>query len=425
MGGFAGANVSSIPNNRTVYLGGLPPNTSYEDVLNHVKFGPVEQVKIIEDKNCAFISFIESSAALNFYADSQAKHIQIGGMEVKVGWGKASPCPAKILAAVQSGATRNVFIGNIDETFNETGLATEFAQFGPVDQVRVLAEKRIAFVHMASVAAAMKAVSSLPTEPRYAGRRVNYGKDRCGSFTPGHGPLSPMPGPGVYGSGPFGDGFYPQSPMSGNRTVYLGGVHAEAVTKDICDVVRGGILQNVKYMPEKNIAFVKFIDPGAALAFYNRGNNEGVVIKGKRVKVGWGKPSGLPLSIAAVVQSGASRNVYIGQIDSTITEERLKRDLAEYGEIEMVNIVPDKNIAFANFTDILAAVRAVEMLRGRADYAGFKISYGKDRCGNPLRPPVPRDPNVVSGGAPPVSSAGNGAYSPTASPETAVPPPTL
>ncbi|KAJ1567302.1 hypothetical protein HK405_006440 [Cladochytrium tenue] len=375
MGGIGGplgfGSVPAASNNRTVYLGGLPPNATYEDILNHVKFGPVEQVKIIEDKNCAFVSFIESSAALNFYLDCSAKHIHIGGLEAKVGWGKPSICPSNILAAVQSGATRNVFLGNTDETFTEQSLAADFSRFGPVDQIRVLPERRIAFVHMASVAAAMKAVANLPLEPRYSGRRVNYGKD---------------------------------------RTIYLGGVHAEATVKDICDVVRGGILQNVKYLPDKNIAFVTFVDPGAAYAFHHRGTNEGVVIKGKRVKVGWGKQSGLPLSIAAVVQTGASRNVYFGSIDETITEGRLLRDLAEFGEVEMVNIIPDKSIAFANFTDILSAVRAVEALRARAEYASFKVGYGKDRCGNPLRPPPPRDHHgsaATAAGAPtsPVESA--------------------
>ncbi|KAJ3309922.1 hypothetical protein HDU76_003491 [Blyttiomyces sp. JEL0837] len=388
----AGGNSSGMVNagmqNRTVYMGNLPAGTTYEEVMNHVKFGPVEQVKLLEDKNCAFITFIESSAAMNFHADSQTRRILVGGatgtapVEVKIGWGKPSMCQPTILAAVQSGATRNVFIGNIDETFTEQVLATELSRFGPIDQVKILAEKRIAFVHMASVSAAMKAVGTLPNEPRFVGRRVNYGKDRCGSFTPGHGPVQqPI---NNMGATQF-DNFYSQT-SPGNRTVYLGGIHQDAATKDLCDVIRGGILQNIKYMPEKNIAFVTFIDPGAALAFFNRGNNEGVVVKGKRVKVGWGKPSAMPMSISSAVQTGASRNVYLGSIDASVTEERLRQDFGEFGEIELVNLIPDKNIGFVNFTDIASAVKAVESMKTHQEYSTFKISFGKDRCGNPPRP---------------------------------------
>jgi RNA recognition motif-containing protein len=150
-------------------------------------------------------------------------------------------------------------------------------------------------------------------------------------------------------------------------------------------------------MPDKNIAFVSFIDPNAALAFYNRGNTEGVVIKGKRVKVGWGKPSPLPLSVSSVVQTGASRNVYIGNLDASITEERLRKDFGDYGEIELINILHDKSIAFVSFTDISSAVKAVESVRLLPEYVHFKINFGKDRCGNLPRSTGSDGPNGLNG----------------------------
>ncbi|KAJ3328964.1 hypothetical protein HDU76_008922 [Blyttiomyces sp. JEL0837] len=342
------------------------------------------------------------ASALNFFADAQAKRLVINNQEVKLGWGKPSQCPPTIMAAVQNGASRNVYIGSLDDTMTEHVLNHELSKYGIIDQIKILLEKKIAFVHLNSVAAAMKAVNALPAEPLFVGKRVNYGKDRCGGAIPGNqhnvGANLMQAGGGVAagvgGGMPF-DAFYGQGAM--NRTVYLGGVHAEAVTKDICDVVRGGILQQVKYMAEKNIAFVTFIDPSAAMALYHRGNNEGVVIKGKRVKVGWGKPSTIPMSVATAIQTGASRNVYIGSIDASVNEERLRRDLNEYGEIEMVNLVPDKNIAFVSFTDILSAVKAVEGMKANPEYASYKVSFGKDRCGNPPRPPGMRNANAGGG----------------------------
>jgi RNA recognition motif-containing protein len=139
-------------------------------------------------------------------------------------------------------------------------------------------------------------------------------------------------------------------------------------------------------MPDKNIAFVTFVQAASANEFFERVQHEGLVFKGKKVKIGWGKPTPLPTSVqTAVQQYSASRNVYIGSTDDQICEERLYNDFGEFGEIELVNLIPDKNIAFVNFTDILSAIRAVEAMKVNPDYHRYKINYGKDRCGNAPR----------------------------------------
>jgi RNA recognition motif-containing protein len=232
----AAAVAAASGQNRTVYMGGLPQNVTYEEVMNHVRFGAVEQVKLLEEKNCAFVTFIESAAAMAFFADAQARRILVGGQEIKVGWGKPSHCSSTILAAVQSGATRNVFIGNLDDSLPESVLTAELSRFGPIDQVKILPDKKIAFIHLTSVSAAMKAVSTLPNEPRFVGRRVNYGKDRCGGYgiaaaaavaaaANAASSVSPRDGPSNV-----------HVPNPQNRTVYLGGIHPDVTTKDICDV---------------------------------------------------------------------------------------------------------------------------------------------------------------------------------------------
>ncbi|KAJ3092265.1 hypothetical protein HK102_009235 [Quaeritorhiza haematococci] len=444
----AGGNVQTTM--RTVYLGNLPPSVTLEEVVNHVKGGMVEQVKILDEKNCAFVTFVESSAAATFFQEAQSRRLLINGQEVKIGWGKQSSMPTNVLTAVQNGASRNVFVGNIDDTVTENFLQQEFAKFGTIDQVKIIPDKRIAFVHMGSISSAMKAVANLQTDPKWSSRRVNYGKDRCahqpktaagGSGTgmgagqssmsmgtgtgtgaggvggPGGAIGSPTmmygnPGMGYqgynmgmgYGGISFdgfggaatamgngmGNGSMPGANIGGgipNRTIYLGGIHPDVTTKELCDVIRGGILQNIKYMPDKNIAFVTFIDPNAAASFFQRGTMEGVVLKGKRVKVGWGKASPLPSAVSQAVQTGASRNVYIGALDDTVTEDRLRKDFSEFGDIELINIINEKNIGFVNFTDILSAVRAVDTMKNAPEYARFKINYGKDRCGNAPRPP--------------------------------------
>lgn len=142
-------------------------------------------------------------------------------------------------------------------------------------------------------------VATLPTEPAWAGKRVNYGKDRC-AYVPknqhtgfqtnnGFAPFSPMPNQSFGMSSPvsatFGNlgvntamantGFAadgtptsPGFPMgmgmgmgmaangapNMNRTVYLGNIHPETNIEDLCNAIRGGILQSIRYMHDKHIA---------------------------------------------------------------------------------------------------------------------------------------------------------------------------
>ncbi|KAI9361189.1 hypothetical protein DFJ73DRAFT_621230 [Zopfochytrium polystomum] len=382
-------------NYRTVYMGNLPSGVTLEEVLNHVRGGTVEQAKIIEEKNCAFISFVDSTSAFAFAQEHGLGNpsersrgnslIVIGENQIRVGWGKPSRVANTIAESIQKGATRNVFIGNVDESVTEQMLTTEFSQFGPIDRVKIVPGKNIAFVHMASISAAVQAVDALSKDPKFEGKRLNYGKDRCNVVNQaGAAPPTEMIQP------------YPAQ-MVLNRTVYIGGVHPEATLKDLCDAVRGGMVQSVKLLSDKNVAFVTFVDPVAAVNFIQRGSLEGVAVKGKRVRVAWGKPTPpMPLQVAAAIQrENATRTLYIvnPMVETLLSEQKLRTDLADFGEIEMVNVLPQKGIGFVSFGDVASAIRAVDSANTGTglksvspDYANCKVSYGKDRCAQPPRP---------------------------------------
>ena len=93
--------------------------------------------------------------------------------------------------------------------------------------------------------------------------------------------------------------------------------------------------------------FVTFIDPAAAFTFFQVATYQGLTLNSRRLKIGWGKNSGpLPPSLALAVHAGATRNVYIGNIEDfeTFTEDKLKRDFGEYGDIELVNFLREKYV---------------------------------------------------------------------------------
>jgi len=109
------------------------------------------------------------------------------------------------------------------------------------------------------------------------------------------------------------------------------------------------------------------------------------------------------------------RHLQVGNIEDfeAYDEDKLRKDFGEYGEIELVNFLKEKQCCFVNFTNITNAVRrsfslplslsclrardveltgavssqikAIEGIKQHPDYAKLKISYGKDRCGGAPR----------------------------------------
>ncbi|KZZ99267.1 negative regulator of differentiation 1 [Moelleriella libera RCEF 2490] len=400
----------AMGSSRTVYLGNIPQDTSAEEILGHVRSGQIESVRLLPDKNCAFVSFLDASSATHFHSDAILKKLCVRGQDIKVGWGKPSQVPTSVALAVQqSGASRNVYLGNLPEDITDEELRDDLAKFGAIDTVKIVREKNIAFVHYLSIANAMKAVSQLPQEPRWqAPRRVFYGKDRCAyvsktqqqnaaqylGIAPGYAHMLTGADRDIISSALAQQSVAAAAVATtagglnnlGNRTIYLGNIHPETTIEEICNVVRGGLLHHIRYIPDKHICFVTFIDPTAAALFYALSNLQGLMIHNRRLKIGWGKHSGaLPPAIALAVSGGASRNVYVGNLDETFTEERLRQDFSEYGEIELVNALREKSCAFVNFTNIANAIKAIEAIRSRDDYRKFKVNFGKDRCGNAPR----------------------------------------
>ena len=144
---------------------------------------------------------MDGSTAAAFHADASVKKLALHGQELKIGWGKASNVPPAIQMAVSGGnATRNVFVGNLPEAMNEQDLRNACSKFGPIDQVKIVRDKNIGFIHFLSISTAIKVsacerseqaspaplwdsgaksaqvVQQLPSEPGWQERRVNYGK---------------------------------------------------------------------------------------------------------------------------------------------------------------------------------------------------------------------------------------------------------
>ncbi|KAI8048652.1 hypothetical protein BDF22DRAFT_623618, partial [Syncephalis plumigaleata] len=404
---------------RTIYLGGLPANTDARDILEQIRaHGVIESIRMLPERGCAFISFLSAAAASAFHNDyagsnggsnggvsspvngATTNHLTrrsliVNGQEIKVSWGKPSPVPLHVLrAAEEDGATRAVFISALVPEDTEPRVRDACEQFGEVETLRWFPDRRIAFVHFTSIADAIRCVAWFrSSSDQWLGRQVGYGRDRCVLVNGALQPDGPSTGATTILSNPgsptammmLDQPMVPPSPD--HRTVYLGNLKRSTTVEDLCNVIRGGALERIRLIPEKRIAFVSFITADSAADFYRRALHPGLVVKHQRLRPGWGRPRPLPAEVMRAVSVGASRNVYLGGLDDArvFTVERLRDDFAEYGEIELVNTLPERQCAFVNFTSVAAAVKAVDAIRGKPGYERVRVNFGKDRCANPPR----------------------------------------
>lgn len=398
---------------RTVYLGNIPSDIEPNELLDYVRSGILENVKILPSKNCAFISFIDLQSALLFHSDCILKKLNIKGHDIRIGWGKNSSILPAVMEAIQrDGATRNVYLGNLNnpstgQTITEEELREDLASYGVIDCIKIIPEKGIAFIHFLSILSAIRCVSNLPLKEKYLDKKCFYGKDRCAFITKTqqHNAAQYLGlAPGMEHVVTAADREFISSALVqqsaaaaqiatqaggannlGNRTVYLGNLHQDSSVEEICNVVRGGLLQSIRFLKERHVCFITFIDPIAAAQFFAMCQLHGLTIHNRRIKVGWGKHSG-PLSnaLSLAVSNGASRNIYIGNITNFeyYNTQKLRTDFSTFGDIEQINFLEEKNCAFINFVNIANAIKAIDGIKSFEDYKTLKINFGKDRCGN-------------------------------------------
>lgn len=230
----------------------------------------------------------------------------------------------------------------------------------------------------------------------------------------------------------------------GNRTIYLGNLHPNTTVEEIANNVRaGGLVELIKYHPEKRVCFITFIDAQIALKFYlNHQVLHQLIIHGNDINVGWAKNHSGPLNreISLAVTAGGSRNVYIGiklikdkeELNEYLNgnkkklqlpnEETLRADFSKFGDLEQINYYHNKDCGFINFLNIFDAIKLIEMFESPNAkevfegylndngkfynrYKDFKISFAKDRCGNPPKFSFKKKFNNYSN-----LSNGNGSY---------------
>lgn len=86
------------------------------------------------------------------------------------------------------------------------------------------------------------------------------------------------------------------------------------------------------------------MDGEAAVKLHAQANEEGgagLTLRGNRLVVNWARARPLPEELRlAIDRGGATRHLFVGGIDNTVTYSMLEGEFSQFGEIESMRILP-------------------------------------------------------------------------------------
>ncbi|OBA27390.1 hypothetical protein HANVADRAFT_62118 [Hanseniaspora valbyensis NRRL Y-1626] len=406
---------------RTLLLTNIPSTTTSKTILNHVKLGIIQQLLILPENinnenkinnstindrsgsnssqpdtvSCK-LTFLNLQHAIEFYYDAMLKKLTIDNRQIHVSYTQEQPIgplTMQLLNMPEYKPTRNLFISGLYDQPNEETLhkrlLLDLFSFGPIDHIKIIFKKGIAFIHFLDIEDCIKVFLSLKNFSKYyETKKIGFGRDRCEFVTiteKYNATVASYPSLLSNGNKYFGDG---------NRTIFLGNLPPLVTMTDICNTIRGGTLEKINLISEKNICFITFVDPVAAFNFHSFYEQQSLVILNKKIKVSWGKHSGelKPLLKLAILK-GASRNIYIGGLKlgkyfnkdnkkETFSEFNIRKKFGKFGELEQINFLVAKDCFFVNFAEIQSAIECLDKIRDDPLYKNLQVNFGKDRVAN-------------------------------------------
>ncbi|EJW01204.1 hypothetical protein EDEG_00564 [Edhazardia aedis USNM 41457] len=182
--------------NRTIYLGGIHSDISPEDIFNVVKGGDVLSLKLLRDKKCAFVDFINYHSANVFLAYSLLNDCTINKKiesnngintiqyKLKVSRGIETTVPLITVLQCFAGATRAILLSNNCETLTTKKLLEDFGKYGEIEMINFIKVKKIVFINFMNINDSYNAFQHLKNDIEYKEKyRITFGRDRCSNET--------------------------------------------------------------------------------------------------------------------------------------------------------------------------------------------------------------------------------------------------
>lgn len=150
--------LSSSPS-KTLWIGNVDPSISEKELRDLFStFGPIESLKVLPVKECAFVNYVRLEDSK--MAKEKLQGHALGKMIMRIGYGKH-----EIIHRSSSFDTLNpsraLWVGNVNPSMSLEELNAEFSKFGLIESSRILEGKSCAFVNFFQTVDAINAKKEL------------------------------------------------------------------------------------------------------------------------------------------------------------------------------------------------------------------------------------------------------------------------
>ncbi|KAL0088011.1 armadillo-type protein, partial [Phycomyces blakesleeanus] len=153
---------------RSLWLGNIDPSITTADLTClFTPCGPIDSIRILPDRECAFVNFESLEDALRAKESATTKlSSRLGSTSLKVGFGRHEAVPQPVVVTETNtssaqGPTRALWIGNIPVSTTPNCLLSLFSPFGSIESARVLTHKNCGFVNFELQEDAVRAKKAL------------------------------------------------------------------------------------------------------------------------------------------------------------------------------------------------------------------------------------------------------------------------
>ncbi|KAI7896233.1 armadillo-type protein [Mucor mucedo] len=150
---------------RSLWIGNIDASITVDGLTRLFStYGPIESVRLLMEKECAFINFYHLEDAVHAKDDVLSNHGgRIGTCIVRIGYGRAETLTVTtpIEIPVVSQPTRALWLGNMPANTTQATLERVFSLFGAIESIRVLSHKNCAFINYDTVESASDARDAL------------------------------------------------------------------------------------------------------------------------------------------------------------------------------------------------------------------------------------------------------------------------
>ncbi|KAH6698972.1 hypothetical protein BKA61DRAFT_621766 [Leptodontidium sp. MPI-SDFR-AT-0119] len=165
---------------RTILLSNLPDGTTHAEITEVVRGGMLLDIYLRANDRNASVSFLEESAAQEFFRYVKRHDLYIRGKRAEIRWNERQfILPGHVANKISIGATRNLVIQNCNPKHTEEVIREDLEHIHNLVVIKVDFRGQNCYISTNSVHNSMFARTCMMSRATYKGAKIEWDSDEC------------------------------------------------------------------------------------------------------------------------------------------------------------------------------------------------------------------------------------------------------